>query len=182
MAPVAVRVGVVCSGNTCRSPVAGAWLRQILASEGLTSVEVWTAGVDVEGKPEVPEEAQQVAPEIGMSEMAIEMLRVHQVSSVDKEDRKTDLIVWITNPEKVGYVDHWRETKETRAEWMVKRAEDLESLLLVMRERDQGFDAKARAASPEETRAAYRQQGINLGKQMKMISRFIRSQIEETKE
>jgi hypothetical protein len=138
--------------------------------------------VDTEGDSKVPEEAREVAPEIGMSEKAIEMLQRHRARIVDKEKTKTDLIVWITNPEKVGYVDHWREPKETRAEWMVKKAEDLESVLLVLRERDQGYEAKARDASREEVLAAYRQQGINLGKHMKMVCRFIRSQIDETKE
>jgi protein-tyrosine-phosphatase len=38
-------IGIVCSGNTCRSPIAKAWLRQMLDKEQ-TEVDIWTAGLN----------------------------------------------------------------------------------------------------------------------------------------
>lgn len=46
------RVVLVCTGNTCRSPLAEALLRQALAARGVTDVEVRSAGTGAwEGAP-----------------------------------------------------------------------------------------------------------------------------------
>ena len=60
------RVVLVCTGNTCRSPLAEALLRQALAARGVTGVEVSSAGTGAwEGAP-ASEGAYLVALEHGL--------------------------------------------------------------------------------------------------------------------
>jgi protein-tyrosine-phosphatase len=60
------RVVLVCTGNTCRSPLAEALLRQALAAHGVTQVEVSSAGTGAwEGAP-ASEGAYLVALENGL--------------------------------------------------------------------------------------------------------------------
>lgn len=50
--PTPRRVVLVCTGNTCRSPLAEALLRQALGAQGLADVEVMSAGTGAwEGAP-----------------------------------------------------------------------------------------------------------------------------------
>jgi protein-tyrosine-phosphatase len=60
------RVLLVCTGNTCRSALAEALLRQALAARGVTDVEVSSAGTGAwEGAP-ASEGAYLVALELGL--------------------------------------------------------------------------------------------------------------------
>ena len=60
------RVVLVCTGNTCRSPLAEALLRRALAARGVTEVEVSSAGTGAwEGAP-ASEGAYLVALEHGL--------------------------------------------------------------------------------------------------------------------
>ena len=53
---------VVCSGNTCRSPMAAAYLRQALAEAGAPGVRVESAGLHaVPGLPAAAEAQEAVA-------------------------------------------------------------------------------------------------------------------------
>jgi protein-tyrosine-phosphatase len=56
---------IVCTGNTCRSPMAGGLLRKIAGEQGL-SVEVRTAGLASHPNGRVAEKAVAVLQESGM--------------------------------------------------------------------------------------------------------------------
>jgi protein-tyrosine-phosphatase len=61
-----LRIALVCTGNTCRSPLAEALLRQALVARGVTDVEVSSAGTGAwEGAP-ASEGAYLVALELGL--------------------------------------------------------------------------------------------------------------------
>ena len=65
-------IGTVCSGNTCRSPIAAAWLRESVLAAGRTrQVSIWTAGMFVipkdVGVKGVEPEALLVAKQMGLS-------------------------------------------------------------------------------------------------------------------
>lgn len=60
------RVVMVCTGNTCRSPMAELLMRRALASRGLSGIEVASAGVFAfEGQP-ASRQAVQVMAEYGL--------------------------------------------------------------------------------------------------------------------
>lgn len=74
-----MKVLLVCTGNTCRSPMAEAILRRIVAERGLDRVEVASAGVGAfEGSP-ASEGAYLVAIEHGLD------LSAHRARTVTRE-------------------------------------------------------------------------------------------------
>lgn len=80
-----MRVVLVCTGNTCRSPLAEALLRQALAIREVEGVEVLSAGTGAwEGAP-ASEAAYLVALERGLdlSEHRARLLTAELLSSVD---------------------------------------------------------------------------------------------------
>ncbi len=60
-----MRVLIVCTGNTCRSPMAGGLLRKIASQKGVP-VEVRTAGLAHHANTRVAEKAVAVMEEIGI--------------------------------------------------------------------------------------------------------------------
>lgn len=80
-----LRVVLVCTGNTCRSPLAEALLRQALAERGVQGIEVLSAGTGAwEGAP-ASEAAYLVALERGLdlSSHRAQLLTADLLSSVD---------------------------------------------------------------------------------------------------
>lgn len=74
-----MRVLLVCTGNTCRSPMAEVILRRIAAERGLDRVEIGSAGVGAwEGSP-ASEGAYLVALEHGLD------LSAHRARTVTRE-------------------------------------------------------------------------------------------------
>jgi protein-tyrosine-phosphatase len=61
-----IRILFVCAGNTCRSPLAEAIARRLLAEEGANDVEVESAGVHALDGGEASTGANEVAREHGL--------------------------------------------------------------------------------------------------------------------
>ncbi|PZN08857.1 MAG: ribose 5-phosphate isomerase B [Bacillota bacterium] len=108
------RVLIVCSGNTCRSPMAAAYLRAALDRVGLGDVRVESAGLYALPDLPAPPEARQAVAEHGIS------LAGHRSRAVDADVvRDADLILAMTRshaeqlrrrfPEIAGRVAVWRE-------------------------------------------------------------------------
>ena len=170
-------IGIVCSGNTCRSPVTAAWLkRAISASPRPDIVRVWTAGMRVKrkdvGKKKVEESALEVARELGLSKGDLREMRKHRVRDLDEETSRTDLLVWISDPNKLSAIDRSSNGK-TRSAEMKEKADKLGATLLVIPEADAAWEAKEAKAPPDEVRAAYYQQAQSLRRWSWMVFRFI---------
>jgi protein-tyrosine-phosphatase len=63
---MAVRILFVCSGNTCRSPLAEAFTRELLAKQGIDGFEVGSAGTFAENGGRASSGALGVARENGL--------------------------------------------------------------------------------------------------------------------
>lgn len=171
-------IGIVCSGNTCRSPIARAWLRHLLARENLTSrVQIWTAGLRLTPgeSPEVPDQAQTVGKEFGLSEPIRNELQVHRRGALADEHTKTQLLVWIKDAGKVNERDE--DDGPTRAEILRQKADELGATLLVIPEPDDAFEIREeyKGKNPESTKvvAAYRTQSIAILRWMDIVWRFV---------
>lgn len=82
------RLLFVCTGNTCRSPMAEAIARRLLASWGWTHVEVRSAGVATLNGGPASEAAQRTAQRHGLD------LSGHRSASLASEDlARADLIL-----------------------------------------------------------------------------------------
>jgi protein-tyrosine-phosphatase len=157
-------IGIVCSGNTCRSPVTAAWLQEAINQLGNDkNVTVWTAGMRVEkndvANSSVEDYVLCVADEMKMSELQINRLREHRVRDLHEETNPTDLLVWITDPNKL--MDKV-EGDETRAAFMKKRATDLGAILLVVPEADNAWEAKENKKPRDEVLRLYYEQANKL--------------------
>jgi len=153
-------VGIVCSGNTCRSPIAAAWLRHLLDGDPSRPAQIWTAGLKVEeNEKKVEQEPLLVALDMGMSPMLIRDLEKHEAREVSSEFRSTDLLVWITDPDKLGSSD---DGDSTRIERMRDKAKALGAFLLVVPEADHAWEAKQRGESASKVMEAYRDQANSL--------------------
>ena len=83
-----MRVLFVCTGNTCRSPMAAAIMRRALAARGQTGVEVGSAGIDPWDGAPASEGALLVGLEHGLD------LSAHRARRLTRElARSADLIL-----------------------------------------------------------------------------------------
>jgi Low molecular weight phosphotyrosine protein phosphatase len=170
--------GIVCSGNTCRSPIAAAWLRQVMAMRPPTQVvQIWTAGMAIErqtdiGTKPIEPEPLLVAEYMGLPDSEFESLRQHRVRDLRSEERLTDLLAWITDPSKL-----FIKTNDglTRAEYMRQRAKALDATLLVIPEADHAWQAKKDGAPEKEVLAQYRKQAESLRQWSLILYGFIPS-------
>ena len=79
---------VVCTGNICRSPMAEGFLRALLASRGVTGIEVRSAGTSGWGGSAAVPESVEAAAELGAD------IAAHLARRVDREMlEEADLIV-----------------------------------------------------------------------------------------
>lgn len=164
-------IGIVCSGNTCRSPITGAWLRQLLDHKNFRSdVTVWTAGLNLRGRNTVHEEPLIIAQQMGMSEQPLTALREHRARDLAAENQKTDLLVWITDPDKINVVDDPYPSRSQRIQSAAKR---LGATVLVIPEPDHAWEAKDRGEPENEVMELYRDQAIKLREWVWIIYRFI---------
>ena len=108
------RVLVVCSGNTCRSPMAAAYLQAALAEQGGAGIQVASAGLHALPGLPAAAEARQAVAEDGLS------LAEHRSRPLDEElVTWADLILVMTRaqaeelqrrfPAAAGRVALWRE-------------------------------------------------------------------------
>lgn len=94
-----LRVLLVCTGNTCRSPLAAALLRRQAAARGL-SLEVWSAGTGALPGAAATPEAVQVAGEAGLS------LAGHRATALTEGMvRAADLVLTMTRAQRRQVVD-----------------------------------------------------------------------------
>ncbi len=61
-----MRILFVCTGNTCRSPMAAAWFKKLCDDQGLGHIEVDSAGLSVRKNDSVSENARAVLAESGL--------------------------------------------------------------------------------------------------------------------
>jgi protein-tyrosine phosphatase len=80
-----MRVLFVCSGNTCRSPLAEALFRQLLGESGRTDIEVASAGTGAYDGAPASEGAYLVALEAGL-DLSAHRARLLDRSMVDQAD------------------------------------------------------------------------------------------------
>lgn len=111
----------VCTGNTCRSPMAEVLLKQILKQQGKVDIAVYSAGL-VAGRGPASTEAQQVMAKRGLN------LVEHISKPLDQElVQKADLILTMTHGHKqniaFNFPDALRKTF-TLAEWC-KEGQDI---------------------------------------------------------
>jgi hypothetical protein len=164
-------VGIVCSGNTCRSPVTEAWLRQILAAKTTNlKCNIWSAGLMLGKERTVHEQPRSIAREMGLSAELLDSLRRHEARDLKKVVKRTDLLVWITDPAKINSKDG---NELSRAERMRVKAKLLGATLLVIPEADLPWEAKEHHAPDNEVLELYRDQAISLQKWASIIYRFI---------
>ncbi|MFZ5974614.1 MAG: low molecular weight protein arginine phosphatase [Bacillota bacterium] len=81
-------VCMVCTGNTCRSPMAEALLRKMLDEAGIKNIDVFSAGTfAIEGQP-ASEQSQIVMKDYGIS------LKKHRAAPLTRElCEKADVII-----------------------------------------------------------------------------------------
>ena len=83
-----MRILFVCSGNTCRSPLAEAITRRMIADAGRTDVEVWSAGTNAWDGSSASDGALLVAMERGLD------LSEHRARQLDADIvENSDLIL-----------------------------------------------------------------------------------------
>jgi protein-tyrosine phosphatase len=81
----------VCTGNTCRSPMAAAWFRHLCKEEGVTDIEVDSAGLATRPRDSVSEKARLVLEENGLIP-----LRLRSQMLTPRLVHKADLILTMT--------------------------------------------------------------------------------------
>jgi tRNA threonylcarbamoyl adenosine modification protein (Sua5/YciO/YrdC/YwlC family) len=86
-----VRVLVLCSGNTCRSPLAATWLQYLLGPASESGVKVSSAGLDVTPNEPVSSYMSEIATKNGFD------LTDHLPHQVDLESvRNADLVLFVS--------------------------------------------------------------------------------------
>ena len=86
-----MRVLFVCTGNTCRSPMAAAWFQRLCREQGATHIEIDSAGLATRPKDAVSPQARRVLEEEGLVPLRLRS----QLLSV-KIMHRADLILTMT--------------------------------------------------------------------------------------
>lgn len=165
-------IGIVCSGNTCRSPIAAAWVHQMLGKEHTAAdVYVWTAGLNAKGGSHVSDETWKIAQKMNFREDVMSYLEDHRSRNLKKEERETHLLVWITDPQNVNVID--RGFSSTRVERIREKVEKLGALLIVIPQADDAYMAKIAGRPEQEVLELYRIQAAALGQWVSALPHFI---------
>ena len=169
-------VGFVCSGNTCRSPIAAAWVRHELLTTGQEQhVKLWTAGLRVEsediGVKGAESEALVAAAKMNLNPVVLRALLRHRVDDLSRVSIKSDLLVWITDPSKISQIDE--EKQLTRAAEVKECAVRLNATLLVVPEQDAAWQAKEDNAPLTEVSELYEAQAVSLRRWSWVVYRFL---------
>ncbi len=164
-------VGIVCTGNTCRSPITAGWLQHFLDRAPVgREVTVWTAGLSLGRSVKVTAESMRIAIEQGLSAPQIAGLKRHRARPLATERRRTDLLVWLTDPKQLQELD---DGPQTRAERMRKKAKAAGATLLLIPESDEPWYAKSKGRPPAEIARLYRKQARSLSSWAKVVHSLI---------
>ncbi len=157
------KIGICCTGNTCRSPVTAIWLNHFAIEKNI-DVEIWTAGThvkeaDIVNRKGVEEEAINSAIIMGLDKELVDKLKKHVVSDIWSNTNEADLLIWITNIK--------NKKHEITKTLMTDLTNKLGCGLKIINEKDKAWKAKKEylkndGSSPEKYKSAYLKQGERL--------------------
>ena len=97
----------VCSGNTCRSPLAEALMKSRLAERGIDGISVSSAGVSAAGGLRAADNSRAVALELGASLAGFKSSPV-----TDRKVALADIILTMERKHMYSILDRWPEADE----------------------------------------------------------------------
>jgi protein-tyrosine-phosphatase len=168
-----LEIGILCSGNTCRSPVLAAWIKHLVEDD--CSLTIWTAGMNMNNdeinKP-VHKEALYAARVIGLRNDLISELSEHRSIKVESITTSANLIIWITEFEKIKVKKD--NSQEIRIDFIKRILLDKQADLFLIPEKDTAWETKNNKSSTEqEVCDAYKQQSEKLKQWAEIIYKTI---------
>ncbi len=147
----------------------GVWVRELAGRAQVNSaMQVWTAGMCI-GDKDVDKKVPPIAQEMGLSKQLVDELKKHEAHDLTEEHRNTDLLVWITDPDRANEI----ENGVSLAERMRGEAKRLGAVLLIIPEPDRPWEAMDRGAPDEEVEQLYREQAVSLRNWASIIHAFV---------
>lgn len=169
-------IGICCSGNTCRSPITGIWLEQFLNDRGSKNKAIiWTAGIDVPfneiGVKKVEHIPLIIAKEMNLNKDLYDKLSNHTVKRLSDQNLKTDLLVWITAPDKTSKIDPGQ--KENRFQLILNKSKSLNATLMIIPENDDAWEARENNESESIVKKKYKNQALRLIEWAKILKNIV---------
>lgn len=157
-----LKIGILCSGNTCRSPIFAAWLKQILPND--SHLEIWTAGMsmkDYEVGCKVKESAILAAKKLNLDKNLITELENHKSIKVENITESANLIIWITDFENINAEKEGSNIK--RIDFINTILIKYNAILVILPEKDEAHEKSINVNSTKkEIDEAYLAQSIRL--------------------
>lgn len=166
-------IGILCSGNTCRSPVLSAWIKHLVKDD--STLTIWTAGMNMnDDEVDLPihEEALIAANEMNLrSDLIIELIK-HKSKKVELITKPANLIIWITEFEKIK--EKKDGSDEIRINFIKKILLDKLADLIIIPEKDTAWETKNnKKSTKQEICEAYKNQSNKLKQWAEIISKTI---------
>lgn len=157
-----LKIGILCSGNTCRSPILAAWLKQILPND--SQLEIWTAGMSMKDYKvgcKVKESAILAAKKLNLDKNLITELENHKSIKVENIAESANLIIWITDFENINAEKEGSNIK--RIDFINTILIKYNAILVILPEKDEAYEKSINVNSTEkEIDEAYLAQSIRL--------------------
>ncbi len=157
-----LEIGILCSGNTCRSPVLSAWIKHLIRDD--SSLTIWIAGMnmnDNEVGQSVHQEALDAVTVMGLRNELISELSEHRSIKVESITKSANLIIWITEFEKINVKKE--NSHEIRIDFIKRILVDKHAELILIPEKDTAWETKnIDSSTPQEVYDAYKQQSAKL--------------------
>lgn len=155
-------IGILCSGNTCRSPVLSAWIKHIVKDD--STLTIWTAGMnmnDEEVNLAVFDDALIAANEMEMRGDLILELKKHRSRKVEFITEPANLIIWITEFEK--FKAKKENSEDLRIDFIKKILLKKQADLIIIPEKDVAWEIRNnKNSNDQEIREAYKVQSEKL--------------------